>query len=235
MTATETKKHFLKTEYHICSDRAHHTFFWRKAPNGIEYQHKTASLLDLVNAKQDGLYTGIKHYQLFINKSFFWLNIESNGHIMICLVTDCTRSTLCSAPTRSQHRQDQWFRLNTLKQRSPMNNDALLIKYHLFDLLLEELMAGPASPKDWALLSPTGRRLTRAPRLHAATLFHKPASELELFKWKEECIYFLIFGSISPWLPEYCSVGYFLSKSCKQNPKSKGIFSQLWLSWKFSC
>lgn len=63
-----------------------------------------------------------------------------------------------------------------------MNNDVLLIKYCLSDLLLGELMAGPACPKDWALLSPTGRRQTRAPRLHITTLLHKPASELELFQ-----------------------------------------------------
>lgn len=162
--ATETKCHFLKKQYHICSDQAHHTLFWRKAPNRQVQTQNVKSLLDLVNAKQDRLYTGIKHYQLFISKLFFWLNIESNGHIIISLVTVCTHSTLSSAPTRSHHRQDQWFGRTTL--RSLMNNNVLLIKYGLSNSLLKgELMASPASPDGWLLLSPIGRRRTRAPHL----------------------------------------------------------------------
>lgn len=66
-------------------------------------------------------------------------------------------------------------------------------------------MAGPASPG--TAQSHTQKADEGSPFAYPQT----PLSDLELFKWKQECVSFVIFGSISPWLPGYCSVGHFLS------------------------
>jgi len=116
----------------------------------------------------------------------------------------------------------------TPNQSSLTKSNALLTQPGFPDLLLKgRALEVPASPKERALLSPTGRQQPKAPCPHITTLLCKAASELELLKGREECFHLLVLGSISPQLPEYSSGGHFLSKSSKQNPKYEGLISSV--------